>query len=47
MARVFFFFFPVKLVALIPYYKRNLIIIKGYEVYIYQYKGKKLKAYNQ
>ena len=30
----FFFFFFVKLVALIPYYERDLIIIERDEVYI-------------
>ena len=47
MATARVFFFPVKLVALIPYYERDLIIIKRDEVYIYPYNGKEVKAYNQ
>ena len=41
VARVFF---AIKLVALIPYYERDLIIFERVEVYIYQYKGKEAKA---
>ena len=42
--RVFFFFLAMNFVALILYYERNLIIIERDEVYIYQYKGKEVKA---
>ena len=39
-----FFLFVVKLVVIIPYYERDLIIIKKDDVYIYQYKNKKEKV---